>query len=136
MGRLAKDTPTKICKKCGKPFNRRKFGNRLEDYTRYMSRDYCSKSCNYVRQPITSRKGYLYGARKHRRSYCENCGNTEDLQIHHKDENWKNNLESNLITLCPTCHMKWHWSQWKLRGHQNPLPVGTETNQLKPMEMQ
>lgn len=75
------------------------------------------------------RKGHLYGARRHRKNYCENCGSTERLQIHHKDENWKNNSESNLATLCPSCHMKWHWSPWKLRGQQEPQSQSIETNQ-------
>src|ERR1017187_2202161 len=124
-----KDTPIKICKKCGKSFQRRKFGNRLEDYTRYMTRMYCSKSCSYVRPPIQTRKGFLYLARKHRKNYCENCNSTEHLQIHHKDENWRNNSPDNLETLCATCHMKLHWSQWKQRGQQSPLIAGGETNQ-------
>src|SRR2546425_11096317 len=119
MPRLAKDTPIMNCKKCGNELHRRKFGNRLEDFTRFMKRKYCSKSCNYVRPPVSSRKGFLYSARKHRKKQCENCNSTERLQIHHKDENWKNNLPSNLKTLCPSCHMKLHWSQWKLRGQQS-----------------
>ena len=136
MGRFAKDTPTKICKKCGKPFNRRTFSGRLEDYTRYMSREYCSKSCSYVRPPIRTRTGFQHIARKHRKNSCENCGNTEHLQIHHKDENWKNNSLDNLVTLCPSCHMKLHWSQWRLRGHQGPLLHGTEVNLSKLEVMQ
>lgn len=136
MPQLVKDTPIKTCKKCGKPFNRRRFKNRLEDYTRFMERMYCSKQCSYVRPPVTSRKGFLYGARKHRKLLCENCQSTEHLQIHHKDENWKNNSPENLQTLCRTCHMKLHWLQWKRNGQHPSLGYGTETNQSKHTVMQ
>jgi hypothetical protein len=121
MPQLKKNTPSKICKKCGKTFNRRRYSNRLEDYTRYMKRLYCSKSCNYVRPPITSRGAHQTLAREHLKDSCEGCGTSERLEIHHKDEDWKNNSEQNLSTLCRSCHMKLHWSQWRSRGHQGPL---------------
>lgn len=48
---------------------------------------------------------------------CAICGWNEDkdiLQVHHIDENRKNNNEENLIILCPTCH-------WKLTIHKYKL---------------
>lgn len=43
---------------------------------------------------------------------CEKCGwgetneytNTIPLEVHHKDGNYFNNLEDNLMLLCPNCH--------------------------------
>lgn len=35
---------------------------------------------------------------------CVHCGNVEDLEVHHRDGNWRNNSPTNLIALCPTCH--------------------------------
>ena len=40
---------------------------------------------------------------------CAVCGYNEEpqiLQVHHKDENRKNNSLDNLIILCPNCHWK------------------------------
>lgn len=40
---------------------------------------------------------------------CAICGFDKFLcDIHHKDKNPNNNIESNLIGLCPTCHMGLH----------------------------
>ncbi|WP_419715707.1 hypothetical protein [Bacillus cereus] len=36
------------------------------------------------------------------------CGSTESVDIHHKDENWKNNSLESLQALCRSCHMKEH----------------------------
>lgn len=47
---------------------------------------------------------------KHKKSYCELCGNTDinSLEVHHIDENHFNNVPSNLITLCESCHQRVH----------------------------
>ena len=46
--------------------------------------------------------------RKFKKSTCERCGfvpvHTAQLDTHHKDGNFMNNDESNLITLCANCH--------------------------------
>lgn len=39
---------------------------------------------------------------------CQSCQATENLQVHHLDENRENNDPSNLIILCCSCHAKWH----------------------------
>jgi len=44
---------------------------------------------------------------------CERCGTTENLGLHHKDGNPANNDPSNLMTLCNSCHTKWHWENGK-----------------------
>lgn len=35
---------------------------------------------------------------------CALCGNTENLEVHHKDGNHKNNEMKNLAWLCKKCH--------------------------------
>lgn len=47
---------------------------------------------------------------KHKKSYCELCGNTDinSLEVHNIDENHFNNVPSNLITLCESCHQRVH----------------------------
>jgi len=44
---------------------------------------------------------------------CVLCAATENLHVHHIDENPLNNRAVNLITLCPPCHNKAHFSSEK-----------------------
>lgn len=40
---------------------------------------------------------------------CATCKkHTKDLQVHHKDVNPKNNVDSNLVVLCHSCHVRLH----------------------------
>lgn len=130
----AKKTESKICLKCGKEFNRRRFGKRLEDFTRWNDRKYCSKSCNYIRKPISDRSSFHRLARNYVSQCCNICGSTENLDVHHKDRFYKNNETSNLETLCHSCHMKLHWRQGDLKPQFQNLKRGTQMNQSKPTE--
>jgi len=38
---------------------------------------------------------------------CQKCGRMATL-IHHIDNNWNNNIETNLISLCIKCHLNLH----------------------------
>lgn len=51
---------------------------------------------------------FLYHEKK-----CVICGEDKILDVHHYDENHKNNSPENLIPLCPTHHAYWH-SRFKL----------------------
>ncbi len=39
---------------------------------------------------------------------CMKCGSIERLEVHHKDENWKNNDKDNLRLWCKNCHTNKH----------------------------
>lgn len=40
---------------------------------------------------------------------CQFCGDNKNaIHLHHLDENWKNNLMNNLMTLCKSCHYVAH----------------------------
>lgn len=39
---------------------------------------------------------------------CKKCKTTERLELHHKDNNYKNNKINNIILLCKSCHMTKH----------------------------
>lgn len=39
---------------------------------------------------------------------CKVCGTKENLHIHHKDKNWKNNDLNNLVLLCKKHHWEVH----------------------------
>lgn len=39
---------------------------------------------------------------------CEKCGSTKHLCVHHIDRDRQNNIDSNLQTLCKSCHQREH----------------------------
>ena len=43
---------------------------------------------------------------------CNRCGATENLCVHHQDENRKNNIPANLEVLCMSCHSTHHKQNW------------------------
>lgn len=79
---------------------------------------YCSHTCGNLHKNILREKqgewdnslaGYRSRALKRYPHKCAVCGWDEDdrvLQVHHKDENRKNNSIDNLVILCPNCHWK------------------------------
>lgn len=56
----------------------------------------------------TSLSSTYHHARKHRGPTCEQCGTSEDLHIHHIDEDPTNNELVNLRTLCRKHHTEAH----------------------------
>lgn len=116
MAHPTKKTEPKICEFCKKQFSRRRYGKRLEDYSRWMTRRFCSKSCSESKTHPTHRSTYNIRARKVKKIVkCENCGGMLTLCVHHIDGNIKNNLPKNLKVLCKSCHMKLHW-KFRKRG--------------------
>ena len=45
---------------------------------------------------------------------CQKCNRKDNLQLHHKDKNRKNNKLNNLMVLCSHCHMNLH-KNWEKR---------------------
>ena len=43
---------------------------------------------------------------------CVACGVTENLCVHHKDEDHFNNTPSNLEVMCMSCHSSMHKTEW------------------------
>lgn len=43
---------------------------------------------------------------------CVSCGATDNLCVHHKDEDHLNNDPANLEVLCMSCHSSMHKAQW------------------------
>ncbi len=56
------------------------------------------------------RRSLLWHARKLKKKKCWYCGSNKFLQVHHKNENWRDNSPSNIQTLCRTCHLRLHMS--------------------------
>jgi len=103
-------TPEKRCEICGKIFQRKRLtSGTLEDRGSYMRRRFCSLSCANSRpKGGNSRTRCHVRARENLKKSCASCGSTENLCIHHADENWANNNPENLQTLCKHCHSYWH----------------------------
>lgn len=106
-----KPDPVKHCEMCGAPFERRRFGQRLEDRTRFLARRFCSKSCANSKQVVGKSMEHKRARKVRPPTACETCGATENLHVHHIDRNPANNDPANLKELCHSCHLKLHWRE-------------------------
>ena len=121
-----KELPQKTCEFCGKIFNRKRFGKRLEDATRYRKRKFCSRSCANSKKNPNHRTTFGLRARPFRKGACEICGSKENLDAHHLNGNIKDNRKENIRTLCHSCHMKLHWQQNPHFGGTGSKPTDPE----------
>jgi len=110
MGRKLIPVDLKPCAFCGKVMERKQFGDRWEDRAVYGRRKYCGFLCmaKAMVKEKKSRGRWQMLARRFKKTTCENCGTTADLEIHHKNRVWSDNSPANLATLCSTCHMRLH----------------------------
>lgn len=54
---------------------------------------------------------------------CRICLNEDDLHVHHIDYCRLNNQETNLVTLCQSCHHNVHTEKYKPHEHDDyPAP--------------
>lgn len=115
MAMPKKVDPQKTCAYCGKALERKRINGRLEDRVIFLRRKYCNRLCMaqaFVKQEVTL-AALHWRANKLKRSSCEMCPATENLDVHHKDGNPENNELENVMTLCDSCHAKWHWTHGK-----------------------
>jgi 5-methylcytosine-specific restriction endonuclease McrA len=106
--------------------HRKRYNGRLEDLSVFLRRERCSNRCKFAsqRQEVVG-TGQMY---KRAASLaplapaCQECGTTERLQRHHIDRNPANNVAENVMTLCVSCHTKWHW-----RHGKSPAAPATRT---------
>jgi 5-methylcytosine-specific restriction endonuclease McrA len=56
---------------------------------------------------------------------CSECKTKENLQVHHKDRNRKNNSLSNLQILCSECHRKIHKMRKAYKNKNKKYARGT-----------
>lgn len=119
---VRKETGVKRCLKCGVEFERGRYNGRLEDYGIWMRRKYCSVGCNYIRE-VNARSSFHRIARQYVKDRCKKCGSKRNLDVHHKDGNWRNNDRSNLETYCHGCHMRLHWRRGDIVGRHGKVEV-------------
>lgn len=123
MGRKIAQEPKKYCLLCKEQLHRKRFPNSLEDIGRFKKRKYCDALCmaKAMTRENVSRGAYLVRARKYKGKKCEECGTTNSLNIHHINENWKDNAPANLMTLCASCHLRLHWQNGKTMPKKPPV---------------
>ena len=115
----------KECPICGTKFNTSKDSPR-EKMT-------CSHSCanTYFRSGINNpnwkENTYRTTCFLYHKKECIICGEDKIVEVHHLDENNKNNSPNNLIPLCPTHHQYWH-SRYKVEIEQKVIDYITEFN--------
>ena len=74
----------------------------------------CSHSCantyfrSGINNPNWSDNSYRSTCFHYHKKECVVCGETKIVEVHHFDEDNKNNSPENLIPLCPTHHQYWH----------------------------
>ena len=120
MPRKLAIAPIRQCSHCNNTMERKRYPNSMEDMAHFLKRKYCDQICMakaMIQQDVTL-GGLRSRARKFRKTKCETCGTTENLQIHHIDSNPANNSPRNLMTLCGVCHTKWHWANGKSASKQ------------------
>ena len=119
-----KPDPVKFCRWCKEKLIRKRYRAALEDMGAFRKRKYCDRICMALGQEQSepSRSAIQKRLRRFRGSSCGRCGATENLATHHKDGDWKNNDQSNLETLCGSCHTALHHSQGDLVTRQPPKP--------------
>ena len=111
-----------ICIHCGKELVQKRFSSGvLESPSMLARRKFCDRTCMAVhrkKETCSSQSHSRMKAANTAAATCEICGATEDLQVHHVDENPRNNAPSNLRTLCRSCHRRCHSPNFTETGEQ------------------
>jgi len=112
-------TPEKYCEYCGKKLERKRYNGKIEDMGAFKKRKYCNQECMRKAFVMKGESKQRYSCAHHsareivyviekRPKICELCGSTKNVDVHHRDGNYKNNSSENLILVCRSCHMKLH----------------------------
>ena len=120
-----KDDPVKFCKHCGNLLVRKRINGRLEDRATFIRRNYCDRACMAAAmvKDTPTVAGLRWRAARHRGDLCEICGTGERLQVHHLNGDIADNDSPNLMTLCASCHAKWHWENGKTLPKRQPVCI-------------
>lgn len=115
------------CKRCGKSYlptsNRQEYCtdcqkelNNERCKERYKN-TYVKKGYNQARENNNAWKGGVGSYRWFlEKKQCEWCSSKDNLLVHHKDHNRKNNDISNLTVVCKKCHQRHHVKRDPITG--------------------
>lgn len=118
-----KPTPEKHCQACGKKMERRREADGdLQSLLHFGRQKYCNQVC--MAKGLMGRRKAILSERRMRElahlkvgGECERCGaKGKSLDVHHLDDNPRNNSPENLFTLCRRCHMKAHNPRWNYKA--------------------
>ena len=121
---LRKDDEERYCLQCHKKLYRRRYNSGvLESNYSFHMRLFCNRLCyaKYKMKAEVKRSAISSRALKFRKDVCERCGVHNGtpkgkLAVHHINNNQYDNSPDNIMTLCNSCHAKWHWEHGKVRG--------------------
>lgn len=119
------------CQYCGKKLERKRFNGRLEDFSVFKKRKYCNRMCMRMSMLKIGNHNQEYRV-SHQTAVnimklqeidkrCLICGKTGKVDVHHKDNDYKNNNLENLMYLCRSCHMKEHRNKQKCKICGEPM---------------
>lgn len=114
-----KPIPERYCAYCGKKLERKRFSHKWEDLAVFSKRKYCDRECMKRAFLKTGQTDQSKRVAHHTSMLmmrllqpevqeCQICKSTKNLDVHHKDGNFRNNTIENLMLLCRSCHMKEH----------------------------
>lgn len=110
VGRTPHSQLDKTCSHCGNPLVRKRYNGRLESNNNFQRRKYCDQACMSLglRKESPTRSAYQKRAKTYRKDACEMCGSADNLSVHHRNRDWRDNDPTNLETLCSSCHTSLH----------------------------
>lgn len=111
-----KPDPVMHCANCSQQLVRKRLTNGdLQSLLHFSRKKYCDRKCMaaaFDAKPSKPDAGWATGHYHARRACppgpCQKCGKPEASDVHHKDEDYRNNSSGNLMRLCRSCHMKEH----------------------------
>lgn len=115
-------TPLHFCVQCGQQMARKRFpSGKMESRKLFLRRKFCDQKCMALameKKTCASISHSRMNSSRTAKAVCETCGVGGDLHVHHKDENPRNNVFSNLMTLCRSCHSRAHSPNFTETGEQ------------------
>lgn len=109
----------KYCAFCKALMNRKRYkSGALESNLHFRRRKYCDRDCmkkafTLSKDQHSTESNSRANARLRMEYFlkydkCQNCGGTNNLDVHHNDGDPFNNRLNNLTLLCRSCHIKEH----------------------------